>query len=391
DKKRYFKKVFKDPPDAAALINRVLPSGQPPSDRAVDDVQGRNSSTFRLLQFNNNCPNTENIFRAAYYLRDALWKRARLEDEHFVFARSHDSVEFKSMAAELGTIEPTLQGVSSQALHSLHERLVKERNALDAFEMTMTGDKWKGTELATIAVDIAYTDKMIREREARQKAPRNEEAARMAAEALTRSHTAMQMAMGKRNAHDALLDTDGTQDEQQSDEEADDSGSESEDTSVQRPPDISFSRSPALPTDGASDQSSSSTPIIQPQSPGATTWTTLPSERLVDSSDSSDSSMASRPSVPRFLTLRTKRRAVSMIPAASLEQVEELENRLTAMESRITKLIEDHEVTKRQIARIQKGLVFANSRLDDSQIALHKELKYLRDEINCRLDILNMK
>ncbi|KAF9977964.1 hypothetical protein BGZ73_004247 [Actinomortierella ambigua] len=378
DKMLYFERVFKDPPNARALMNRVVPFGQ-----ALPDIDGQGGgvSRFRLLQFNINGSNTEHIFRAAFYLREALWIRAHLEDENFVFVRSQYGVEFRDMAVELGAIEPTLRGMSSKALHSLHDRLVKERIALDAFKLTLTGDKWRGTRLATIAADIAYVDKMIRERETRQRGLVNEEAAGEEAEALPRDHAIRQSPMEvrnrprKRDAHHALLDAGRTQDAQRPDEEVDDRGSDNGDVYV------AASRSPAPPAGVTSNQRSLSTSITQPQSHETAARTALPLEQMAAPGDTSDSSMTSGPSVPRHLTSRTKRRAVAMAPAQS-EQMAELEHRLTAMESRLTNFMEDQAAA---MWRFEQGLMIVNRRLDDNQMSLVKGLQYLREEIDRRL------
>ncbi|KAF9161544.1 hypothetical protein DFQ26_004418 [Actinomortierella ambigua] len=413
DKISYFRKVFKDPPNAATLMNRVLPIGQPQPDVPVDNGGG-DTTRFRILQFNNSGTNAEHIFRAAFYLRSALRARAHLEDEKFVFARSLFGVEFCAMAEELGTIEPTLRGVTPKALHSLHERLVKERTALDAFERTATGDKWKGTQLATIAEDIAHIDRMIRGREARQRGVRSDEGtARMALEALTRAHASMRNTTLKRDAHVALLDVEETKgdrpsdveetegdrqsdvaetegdwqsnvEETEGDRQADvdlvDTEPNDEESAVQLLSDMAAPIMPAPPAAATSDQGSLST---HPQFYGAATRTVLPMGQPGAPSDISDSSVASSRIDSRILMPTTKRRAIAMSPD-QCEQITALQNQVSVMERQIQFLLNYVEENTSAMRSFEDRFASVHTLVDDNQLSAVRSIQHLRADLERR-------
>ncbi|KAG0025322.1 hypothetical protein BGZ81_007242, partial [Podila clonocystis] len=173
-KREYYARIFKDPPNAAKLMNRVAltePSrtveGSVP---AVANNDGVLNGAFRLLQFNSSGTNCENIFKAVFFLHNNLRERAHLQDEDYHFGLTKEGSGFKELAADLAKAESTLRGVTSGALHSLYERIVQDRKKLDDFISVSTGDVWTDTQMSDLAQELVSVDKDIKERDNRRKA-----------------------------------------------------------------------------------------------------------------------------------------------------------------------------------------------------------------------------
>ncbi|KAF9926303.1 hypothetical protein FBU30_004111 [Linnemannia zychae] len=137
-KRDYFLKVFKDPPNAEELSTRRSINS---SITAITQEESSNR-TCHLLQFNASYTNCENIFKAVLFLYTHIPVKAHLEDESFVFGLTKDSPSFKDLAAELASTEPSLHSVMAHALISLYKRIIKERNALDDFLAIAGGLSW---------------------------------------------------------------------------------------------------------------------------------------------------------------------------------------------------------------------------------------------------------
>ncbi|KAH7054846.1 hypothetical protein BKA57DRAFT_452394 [Linnemannia elongata] len=132
------------------------------------------SGPFRSLQFNNSCTNCENIFKAVLFLHNRIPEKAYLQDETYQFGFTKDSASFKELAAELGSIEPSLRNVTPLALVSLYEKIIKERKALSDFLAMATGFTWTDTRMSDMALSLVENDRELRDRENRQQAVKSE-------------------------------------------------------------------------------------------------------------------------------------------------------------------------------------------------------------------------
>ncbi|KAG0258535.1 hypothetical protein DFQ27_004595 [Actinomortierella ambigua] len=148
-KRDYYLKVFKDPSDAEALMQRSVTCASPAS-----------------------CKFCENIFKAVVFLHTCLRDRAHMDDESFRFGCTRNSPTFKEMATELGLVEPSLRSVTALALVSLYNRIIKERRALNDFLAVATGFTWSDTRMSEMAQELLNIDNELRERENRQRAAR---------------------------------------------------------------------------------------------------------------------------------------------------------------------------------------------------------------------------
>ncbi|KAF9079516.1 hypothetical protein BGX23_003863 [Mortierella sp. AD031] len=199
EKRLYYSKVFMDPTSRGITRTRRSTSGVNQGSSAAASTDGPSSGRFRLLQFNAACTNCDAIFRAVMFLRDRLPEKAHLRDPSFRFNLSKDSASFKELAAELGSAEPLLVGVTATALFSVFERIVKERRSLDAWLKVATDEPWRDTRLAEMALDLVHTEDQIRERERRQRAQKDEEKSRDLAEEEATSERTLIAMLGNRD------------------------------------------------------------------------------------------------------------------------------------------------------------------------------------------------
>ncbi|KAF9551970.1 hypothetical protein EC957_000088 [Mortierella hygrophila] len=195
-KRDHYLKVFRDPPNAEELMRRTAtPSASDAYDAASREVSS--SGPFRSLQFNGSCTNCENIFKAVLFLHNRIPEKAHLQDETYQFGFTKDSASFKELAVELGSIEPSLRNVTTLALVSLYEKIIKERKALSDFLVVATGFTWADTQMSDMALSLVENDRVLRDRENRQQATKSEAKKQQVSEAVA----------VKRQVIDAMLGT----------------------------------------------------------------------------------------------------------------------------------------------------------------------------------------
>lgn len=226
-KRDHYLKVFRDPPNAEELMRRTVTpcSSFLPSlsffvwnqnafssylflassslcsiavsnayDAASQEVSS--SGPFRSLQFNSSCTNCENIFKAVLFLHNRIPEKAHLQDETYQFGFTKDSASFKELAAELGSIEPSLRNVTPLALVSLYEKIIKERKALSDFLVIATGFTWTDTRMSDMALSLVENDRELRDRENRQQAAKSEAKKQQVSEALAVERQVMDAMLG---------------------------------------------------------------------------------------------------------------------------------------------------------------------------------------------------
>ncbi|KAG0252105.1 hypothetical protein BG011_007202 [Mortierella polycephala] len=130
----------------------------------VKKCSGTRASQYRGLQFNQKHSNINRIFLAVCFLRNTLWKRARLDDASARFSMSLNGEGFKALADDLAKAEPSLKGVSGYALCSLYERMVEWRYALEHFLTMATGVPWTHTHMSDMAFDLISIDRGFKRR-----------------------------------------------------------------------------------------------------------------------------------------------------------------------------------------------------------------------------------
>ncbi|KAK5797010.1 hypothetical protein F5H01DRAFT_359395 [Linnemannia elongata] len=211
-------------------------------DAASQEVSS--SGSFRSLQLNNSCTNCENIFKAVLFLHNRIPEKAHLQDEAYQFGFTKDSASFKELAAELGSIEPSLRGVTPLALVSLYERIIKERKALN-------------TRMSDMAQSLVESDRELRDRENRQQAAKSEVKKQQVSEAQAVEQQVMDAMLGtltgKKRASQVIDEADedpGVRITNDTDEDADD---DADDGSDSRPPPVVPSESTPTPIHRISD------------------------------------------------------------------------------------------------------------------------------------------
>ncbi|KAK5796912.1 hypothetical protein F5H01DRAFT_359961 [Linnemannia elongata] len=212
---------------------------------------------FRSLQLNNSCTNCENIFKAVLFLHNRIPEKAHLQDEAYQFGFTKDSASFKELAAELGSIEPSLRGVTPLALVSLYERIIKERKALSDFLVMATGFTWTDTRMSDMAQSLVESDRELRDRENRQQAAKSEVKKQQVSEAQAVEQQVMDAMLGtltgKKRASQVIDEADedpGVRITNDTDEDADD---DADDGSDSRPPPVVPSESTPTPIHRISD------------------------------------------------------------------------------------------------------------------------------------------
>ncbi|KAK5797026.1 hypothetical protein F5H01DRAFT_359475 [Linnemannia elongata] len=224
-------------------------------DAASQEVSS--NGPFRSLQLNNSCTNCENIFKAVLFLHNRIPEKAHLQDEAYQFGFTKDSASFKELAAELGSIEPSLRGVTPLALVSLYERIIKERKALSDFLVMATGFTWTDTRMSDMAQSLVETDRELRDRENRQQAAKSEVKKQQVTEAQAVEQQVMDAMLGtltgNKRASQVIDEADedaGVRITNDTDEDADD---DADDGSDSRPPPVVPSESTPTPIHRISD------------------------------------------------------------------------------------------------------------------------------------------
>lgn len=216
---------------------------------------------FRSLQLNNSCTNCENFFKAVLFLHNRIPEKAHLQDEAYQFGFTKDSTSFKELAAELGSIEPSLRGVTPLALVSLYERIIKERKALSDFLVMATGFTWTDTRMSDMARSLVESDRELRDRENRQQAAKIEAKKQQVTEAQAIEQQVMDAMLGtltgKKRAAQVIDEADedaGVRITNDTDEDADeDADDDADDGSDSRPPPVVPSKSTPTPIHRISD------------------------------------------------------------------------------------------------------------------------------------------
>ncbi|KAF9974973.1 hypothetical protein BGZ73_001502 [Actinomortierella ambigua] len=169
EKLEHFRKVFKDPPNAAEIEDdSFIPAGY--NYDYVGVKAKPEGKRFRPLQFYNSCSNCEEIFVATIFLCKGIYDMSRLEEDSFIFNLARSSPVFKDLAWQLAKI-PSMQGVTAQALY---QRIIEERNSLDEWIKTASGDVWQETRMSEMAALMAGMDVAIRRRDKEQRAELDE-------------------------------------------------------------------------------------------------------------------------------------------------------------------------------------------------------------------------
>ncbi|KAG0000909.1 hypothetical protein BGZ65_003961 [Modicella reniformis] len=127
---------------------------------------------YRRVQFSPK--NRSRIFRAVLFLKEHLRDRAQPDNGDFKFTMARDGTDFRALASDLARAEPSLQGITCSALHSLYNRIDTERRELDKFLSWATGDPWTHTNLSNLTLNLVDVDDEIKQRQQR-KATRKEE------------------------------------------------------------------------------------------------------------------------------------------------------------------------------------------------------------------------
>lgn len=107
---------------------------------------------FRGLQLGPT--NRENVFLAVLFLRNNLREIAKPEDDDFHFGLGKEGQGFRQLAVLLSKAEPTLKRVTPGPLHSLYERVLKERRDLTNFLTREPGGGWIDTRFSEIAEEL---------------------------------------------------------------------------------------------------------------------------------------------------------------------------------------------------------------------------------------------
>ncbi|KAG0066918.1 hypothetical protein BGZ89_006749 [Linnemannia elongata] len=378
EKIAYYHKVFKDPPNTAQLMRRIAETVNDGGPSGSDQAGSTSTGRFRLLQLTEKGINVEHIFKAMIYLRDAVRQKARLDDETFVFSRSMYSPAFKELAAELGTIESSLRGVTAQALHSLYERMVYERTNLNKYLMVATGDKWSDTQLSLIAQELVDIDFEIQERETKQKEAVENEALQKAVKEQSTEERGIEAMLGrrkprKRPAED--LDADEPEVEVQ----------EADELAIDEPIVVVAGPSNIDSTVDAGGWSSSTVPV---QAMGSTRQSffappPLPLHRRISSaSESTDTSMLSSahhttPTYGRPLSSKHKKRAMGPSPD---EKINALDLRMSKTEYKVDQVDQWNKQLAQQLKEIS-NISTTHAKLNEVDDRLNTLIMHLMQEV----------
>ncbi|KAF9131713.1 hypothetical protein BGW39_001398 [Mortierella sp. 14UC] len=249
-KRDHYLKVFRDPPNAEELMRRtVTPSASDTYDAANQEVFS--SGPFRSLQFNNSCTNCENIFKAVLFLHNRIPEKAHLQDETYQFGFTKDSASFKELAAELGSIEPSLRSVTPLALVSLYERIIKERKALSDFLVVATGFTWTDTRMSDMALSLVESDRELRDRENQQQATKSEAKKQEVSKALAVERQVIDAMLGtlsgKRRASQVVDEAGEDAGARITNNANNDANDDADDDADPRPPPVVLSESTPIP------------------------------------------------------------------------------------------------------------------------------------------------
>ncbi|KAI1288300.1 hypothetical protein EDD11_010016 [Mortierella claussenii] len=200
DKYARFLSVFRDPPDASSLQKSITfktrdqleQRVEEPTVVAENDAENgaSNPKTFRGLQENATGEHQRNIFLATQYLLARIQEMVYGDQDKEPFTLAREGKSFKTIAQELGVIEPSLKGVTGLALHAMYMRLIKDYEELKKVLVVETGGRFQPTLLTDLVKDLYNMDRELkktkrqrieekadqRQREATLLAVRNEEA-----------------------------------------------------------------------------------------------------------------------------------------------------------------------------------------------------------------------
>ncbi|KAF9190469.1 hypothetical protein BGZ51_006885 [Haplosporangium sp. Z 767] len=173
DKYKEFHDIFRDPPDAASLLNRQggmskedeggvelaaaenSDTGDSEAEEGSESGRGEGLTRFSALRYKRDGKNQRNIMLATLFLTNrlpALMFDTSESQEPFSIMRTSRS--FRALAQELAKAEPSLRGVTGIALWAMYDRLIRKFDELYKLLQVETEGRFEPTYLSDLVQEL---------------------------------------------------------------------------------------------------------------------------------------------------------------------------------------------------------------------------------------------